>query len=72
MGMDRFRIDSLKKLLDSDALSDKQYAFAYEEFVKKIHVFGNGCLKHGNTTIGNTYLDLISEYRPPVLGSTLR
>ena len=72
MGMDRFRIDSLKKLLDSGALSDEQYAFALEEFVKKIHVFGNGCLKHGNTTIGNTYLDLISRYKASVPGSTLR
>jgi len=67
MGMDRFRIDSLKKLLDSGTLSEKQHALALEEFVKKIHVFGNGCLKHGNTTIGNTYLNLISEYRSSVL-----
>jgi len=72
MGMDRFRIDSLKKLLDSGALSDKQHALTLEEFVKKIHVFGNGCLKHGNTTIGNIYLDLISEYRLSALGNMLR
>jgi hypothetical protein len=32
------------------------------EFKKKVTIFGNGCLKHGKTEIGRTYLDLIPVY----------
>jgi hypothetical protein len=62
VGMDRFRIDSLKRLLDSQILTAKQFVLAFAEFEKKIRVFGNGCLKHDNKITGNRYLDFIPVY----------
>ncbi len=63
VGMDKFRIYSLKKLLDSNVLNSEQYILAFKEFEKKVAVYGNGCLKHGNEELGNKYLELISVYK---------
>ncbi len=62
LGMDRMRIYSLKKLLDSNVLDRKKHFMALNELKKKITIFGNGCLKHGKQELGCSYLDLIKVY----------
>ena len=63
LGMDQMRIYSLRKLLDTDILDGHLYHLAFEEFKKKVTIFGNGCLKHNKTEIGRSYLDLIPLYQ---------
>lgn len=62
LGMDRLRIYSLRKLLDSDVLDFHQHFMALKELKKKITIFGTGCLKHNKNEIGQFYLDQIPVY----------
>lgn len=62
LGMDELRIRCLRKLLDGDRLDQNQYRMAFEEFCKKVSIFGNGCLKHNRLELGRFYLDLIPQY----------
>jgi glycosyltransferase involved in cell wall biosynthesis len=62
LGMDRMRIYSLRKLLDTDMLDCHLHLRTLIEFKKKVTIFGNGCLKHDKTEIGRSYLDLIPVY----------
>jgi glycosyltransferase involved in cell wall biosynthesis len=62
LGMDRLRIYSLRKMLDSDILDRHQHFITLKEFKKKITIFGMGCLKHNKNEIGQYYLGLISIY----------
>ena len=61
-GMDRMRIYSIKKLLDSGILDEKQTILALNEFHRKCSVFGNGCIKHGKVEVGEYYLNLAKKY----------
>ena len=61
-GMDRFRIDSLLRLVNSERLSDSQRLQAQRELLQKCRVYGKGCLKHGNITEGNRCLALITAF----------
>lgn len=62
LGMDRMRIYSLRKLLDTSVLNSHQYLMTLNELKKKVTIFGNGCLKHGNKETGVSFLDLIPVY----------
>ena len=57
-GMDRFRIQSILKLLESDTLTSLQRKLATSELRKKCRIYGNGCMKHGRPDEGRHYLDL--------------
>ena len=61
-GMDRMRIYSIKKLLDSGTLDKKQTIFALDEFDRKCSIFGNGCIKHGKVEVGEYHLNLAKNY----------
>jgi len=61
-GMDRFRIQSILKLLESDALSPEQRELATSELRKKCRIYGNGCIKHGRLEEGRRYLSLFSHF----------
>ncbi len=61
-GMDRLRVDSLKKLLDADTLDHRSYQMAFHAFKTKATIFGNGCIKHGKKELGFFYLKLIEKY----------
>jgi len=63
MGMDRMRIYAIKKMLDSNMLTEKQCFLALDEFEKKCAVFGRGCLKHGKVETGKHYLELAESYK---------
>jgi glycosyltransferase involved in cell wall biosynthesis len=62
LGMDEMRIYSLRKLLDADILDSKRHFLALKEFIKKVTIFGNGCLKHDKKVLGESYLKLIPVY----------
>ncbi len=61
-GMDRMRIYSIKKLLDSGILTKEQTILALTELNRKCSVFGNGCIKHGKVKTGEYYLNLVKNY----------
>ncbi|MFZ5766339.1 MAG: glycosyltransferase family 2 protein [Thermodesulfobacteriota bacterium] len=63
LGMDRFRIRSLVKLLANAPLSREQRALAGRELARKCRIYGNGCIKHGRPEEGRHYLDLAAAYR---------
>jgi hypothetical protein len=63
LGMDKLRIYSLRKLLDRDTLDADSYLLAFNEFRKKVRIYGNGCLKHNKKEIGQSYLNLIPFYQ---------
>lgn len=58
MGLDRFRIRALIKLLKSGYLSDEQFQKAFKELSTKCGIYGRGCLKRGKKEEGTYYLDL--------------
>lgn len=62
LGMDRMRIYSLTKLLDSGLLDCRMHLMALQELKKKITIFGNGCLKHNKMELGRSFFDLIPVY----------
>ncbi|MEJ2689700.1 MAG: glycosyltransferase family A protein [Deltaproteobacteria bacterium] len=58
VGMDRYRIASIRALLDSGYLSEEQGHLARAELFRKCNIYGAGCLKHGRPEEGRAYLDL--------------
>ena len=55
---DKFRIRSLKNLLDSNTLTEDQSLKATKVFKKKCDIYGNGCIKRGRQEEGEYYLNL--------------
>lgn len=47
-GLDRYRIQSLKKIIESNLLTDKQAMAAGEVLKEKCDIYANGCLKRGH------------------------
>lgn len=62
VGMDKFRIYSIEKILSSYSLTNEQYNIALKELVRKCKVYGNGCIKHGKKNEGEKYLAIPSKY----------
>jgi glycosyltransferase involved in cell wall biosynthesis len=46
-GLDKFRIESLKKIISSDLLSGTQYKAAVKTLKEKCKIYAAGCLKRG-------------------------
>lgn len=68
IGMDRFRIQAIVKLLKGGGgLTESQHDAAVKELERKCLIYGRGCLKHGRTKEGNYYLQL-----PETLKSLIR
>ncbi len=57
-GMDKYRIDSMVKLLEEGGLNGKQTAAVIREIATKCGIYGEGCLKREKTEEGNYYLSL--------------
>jgi len=64
VGMDKFRIRALVKLIEADKLSRHQYLAVCQTLIEKCLVYGKGCLKHGRSEEGNFYLRLAQTYCP--------
>ena len=58
MGMDRFRIKALVKLIKNNKLNEKQLKATMEELSLKCRIYGKGCLKRGKKEEGEYYLKL--------------
>jgi glycosyltransferase involved in cell wall biosynthesis len=62
-GLDRFRISALKKLLDNETLSNRQYEAAANMLVKKCWIVASGCSKRGKDSEAAYYTGLAETYR---------
>jgi glycosyltransferase involved in cell wall biosynthesis len=62
-GMDRFRIQSMKEIIESGRLDPKQFDAALGELKAKCRIYGQGCIKRGRNEEGNYYLDLPRRLR---------
>ena len=60
-GMDRFRIRSMIKLLESGELSKEQEEAVFKELDKKCRIYGEGCIKRGKAEEGEYYLALVKK-----------
>jgi glycosyltransferase involved in cell wall biosynthesis len=65
LGMDRYRIFALVKLLHDGELRSGQETVARRELAKKCRIYGRGCLKHGRREEGEFYLKIAEEQPPP-------
>ncbi len=61
--LDRYRIQSLEKLLDSGLLSPRQYDLAWQELDRKCRIYGQGCLKRGKIEEGERFLSLAARWK---------
>jgi len=57
-GLDRYRIQSLKKIIESNLLTDKQKKAAIKVLKEKCDIYANGCLKRGRKEKALYYNDL--------------
>jgi glycosyltransferase involved in cell wall biosynthesis len=67
VGMDRFRIESIIKLIDAGELDPEQDELARRELLRKCTIYGQGCLKHGRGEEGERCLEIAARY-----GNTVR
>jgi glycosyltransferase involved in cell wall biosynthesis len=63
VGMDRYRIASILKVLMSGELNSEQEKLARQELIRKATIYGRGCLKHGRKEEGEHYLELAERNR---------
>jgi glycosyltransferase involved in cell wall biosynthesis len=61
-GADRFRIQALKKVLESDLLSSSQYTAALAALRRKCEIYATGCLKRGRENEANQYMRLSDQF----------
>ena len=61
-GMDRFRIQALRKLLDQQSLQANKRRQAHEMLGKKTQILLNGAVKHGNDSLVKECQTMISQY----------
>lgn len=62
VGMDKFRIYAILKLLDDNVLKEDQKEKALTVLLKKCAVYGKGCIKHGRVDEGKQYLEIAKRY----------
>lgn len=63
VGMDKYRIFSIQKMLDKDVLSEVQREIALQILQRKCEVYGSGCIKHGRVDEGRHYLEIPEKYK---------
>lgn len=62
LGMDRFRIQSLAKLIHAAFIRAEQSRQAEAELARRCRIYGNGCLKHGRHDEARWYLGLAENF----------
>ena len=70
-GMDRFRIQSLEKLLNKKYLNFKQENAAYEIMIRKMNILIQGAIKRGNKEIVDTYSKKLNFWEQKKSSETL-
>ena len=63
VGMDKYRIQAIMKILTSRGLTREQKEAAMAELERKCKIYGTGCIKHGRTEEGKYYLSLPATVR---------
>lgn len=63
VGLDRYRIQSIEKLLGDGELTSLRRAAAVEMLVKKATIYASGCRKRGRLDEARTYEKLIARHR---------
>ena len=63
IGMDKYRIYALSKLIKSESLSKEQLMLVRKTLQEKCMIYGNGCIKHGKIAEGKEILTLAEHYR---------
>ena len=66
-GIEKYRIQSLEKILSSNSLSISQSKIAISQLIKKLKIFSNGLEKRNNYEELNNYIKKIefwSKYKP--------
>ncbi len=63
IGMDKFRIYSIQKLIENEKLSKDKLHLAIKELIHKSTIYGNGCIKHNKKEEGEYYLQLAEQYK---------
>jgi len=61
-GIDRFRIESIVKLVESGMLNAEKRGLAILQLQKKCLIYGKGCIKHKKEEEGEYYLKLAEKY----------
>ena len=62
-GLDRYRIQSLKKIIKSNSLTDKQETAAVKVLKEKCGIYANGCMKRGRKEKALYYNKLSESFR---------
>lgn len=60
--LDKYRIASIKKILESGLLTQEQYRAASGVLVKKCRIYSNGCIKRGRNKEARYYKDLQERF----------
>lgn len=63
VGMDKFRIYAIEKLINSGILSRDKLKMAIEELTRKCIIYGKGCIKHNKMEEGEYYLSIPKKYK---------
>lgn len=63
VGLDKFRIYAIEKLLNSNILTKEQLKMAFDELKRKCEIYGKGCLKHNKKNEGEYYIELPEKYK---------
>ncbi|MDD3814474.1 MAG: glycosyltransferase family A protein [Desulfocapsaceae bacterium] len=63
IGMDKLRIHSIMRLLESVKLNQEQHYIALRELQQKCLIYSHGCIKHGKVDEGAVYLDIYKKYQ---------
>ncbi len=60
--LDKYRIQALKKIIESSLLSKDQHNDAVKMLKKKCEIYAKGCLKRGRNDESRYYFDLAQKY----------
>ncbi|MEA3280359.1 MAG: glycosyltransferase [Thermodesulfobacteriota bacterium] len=61
-GLDKYRIQAIKKIIESNMLSKKQYRAAVKTLKEKCYIYANGCLKRGRKDEALLYTNLAKQF----------
>lgn len=62
-GLDKFRIRSLKKIIDNERLTESQYRAAVQSLRDKCAIYAGGCRKRGKVAKAKSYEALADSFR---------
>ncbi len=63
-GMDRFRVQAIRKLINDNVLTDKQERVAIKVLIKKLEILKNGAKKRNNNEDVAEYDSILRCYQP--------